>query len=95
MQQTIKRFCTYMLAGMLSIFGASAFAAPLEALRYIVVDAISAGQGAESARFIAEQALMASANATMVSGARSDLRRDGHGYRLASAEEQSTDLATS
>lgn len=60
-------------------------AAPLEVLRFV---SAHGSDGAYSvARLRAELSLMAQADGEQTAGLRSDLRRDSHGYRMASADD--------
>lgn len=78
----LKHLAGYTLGFALLLTGFAAWAAPVA---YHLLQPMTLTAEAASVKLQAELALMAE---TRVAGSiRSDLRKDGHGYRLASADE--------
>lgn len=87
MNQYFRRITFAVLAciGGLGFIG-SAWSAPLEAVRYITAYDC-AGYGYAEAKFQAEVVSQALAEGQTGQAIRSDLRRDSHGFRMASVDD--------
>lgn len=78
-------FALLAILGGFCFFGQS-WAAPLEAVRYVTAyDA--AGHGYAEAKYRAEVASQLVAESDTETALRSDLRRDSHGFRMASVDD--------
>lgn len=78
----LRHLAGYTLGFALLLTGFAAWAAPVT---YTLSQPLALSAEAATVKLVAE--MVAQVDARIVHGMRSDLRKDGHGYRLASADE--------
>ena len=83
----IGRFVGHLFLSAMALCGSIVYAAPAETIRYVIAANLDAGYGSAVAQFKADLAYQADAAGVTMIAMSSDLRRDRHGFRQASADE--------